>query len=78
MGMAPTDVDRQSLWQFTAAWNGYVEANSPDDGRLSDCQVEELFNWIDTGPTKREVRLPTFDWSGSVQIEPYWDKPTIH
>lgn len=65
MGMAPTEVDRQSLWQFTAAWNGYVEANSPDDGRLTERQVEELFNWIDTGPAPKDVRIPCLEWDGA-------------
>ena len=65
MGMLPTDVDRQSLWQFAAAWNGHVAANTPDTGQLSERQAEDLFDWIDTGPAVEGPHvMPAFSWDG--------------
>jgi hypothetical protein len=64
--MAPTEVDRQSVWQMTAAWNGYVQAHSPKDGaKLSDSEADELFDWIEAGTVPADgVRLPKFEWDG--------------
>ena len=66
MGMSPTEVDRQSLWQFAAAWNGYVAANTPDKGHLTERQAEELFDWID-GPASVALAapMPSFIWDGN-------------
>lgn len=65
MGMSPTEVDRQSLWQFAAAWNGYVAANTPDKGQLTERQVEELFDWIDASiATRPDLGLPALEWDG--------------
>lgn len=64
--MAPTEVDRQSVWQMTAAWNGYVQAHSPKDGaKLSDAEADELFDWIEAGavPADRAC-LPKVEWDG--------------
>jgi hypothetical protein len=64
--MSPTEVDKQSMWQFAAAWNGYVAANSPDKGRLSEREVEELFDWIDVaGTTDAVTDIPTVSWDGA-------------
>lgn len=64
--MPPTEVDRQSLWQFAAAWNGFVAANTPDKGQLTDQQVEELFDWIDDSPSADKVLLMSaFKWDGA-------------
>lgn len=64
--MSPTEVDKQSLWQFSAAWNGYVEANSPSDGKLTEQQAQDLFEWIDRDPAPVETAaLPRVIWDGS-------------
>lgn len=63
--MSPTEVDKQSLWQFSAAWNGYVAANSPSDGKLTDRQAQDLFDWIDSGPVEAITHpMPYLGWDG--------------
>jgi len=34
------------MWQLMAAVEGYVKANSPDDGKLSDADVDDLWKWM--------------------------------
>lgn len=46
MGFSPEAVGDLSLWQFAAAVEGYVDANSQDDGALSNQEVEDLWSWI--------------------------------
>lgn len=35
-----------SVWQFYAAVEGYVAAHCPDDGKMSDREADELFEWL--------------------------------
>lgn len=36
-----------SAWQYLAAVEGYIAANSPqDDAKLGDKEVEELWEWV--------------------------------
>ena len=35
-----------SMWQFMMAVEGYVAANSPDDGKLSSGEVDEMWRWL--------------------------------
>ena len=35
-----------SVWQFMAAIDGYVEANSSDDGSLGGREADELWEWM--------------------------------
>ncbi|WP_262928064.1 hypothetical protein [Rhizobium cauense] len=35
-----------SMWQFTAAIEGYIAANTPDDGKMGDREADELFDWL--------------------------------
>lgn len=46
MGFSPEAVGELSLWQFAAAVEGYVEANSQDDGALSTQEIDELWAWV--------------------------------
>ncbi|HEV7345469.1 MAG TPA: hypothetical protein VGN60_07535 [Devosia sp.] len=64
MGLSPREVDRQSLWQFLAAWNGYVAANTPENGKLTESEAEALFDWIDEGPAEDGCTLPLVVWDG--------------
>ena len=64
MGLPPAEVDRLSLWQFLAAWNGYVAANSPSSGKLTESEAEALFDWIDEGPANEGGTLPKCIWDG--------------
>lgn len=48
MGFSSSDARVMSLWQFLAAWEGYVQANSTDeDKKLSVKEADELWNWIE-------------------------------
>lgn len=35
-----------SVWQFMATVEGYVKANSPDDGKLTSPEVDEMWAWL--------------------------------
>lgn len=48
MGFSPQQVREMSIWQFTAAWDGFVQANSPEDKGLSDAEVDDLWEWIES------------------------------
>jgi hypothetical protein len=50
MGFTPQQVNQMSVWQFLAAVDGYINANSPDDGSLTSREVDELWAWIDRSP----------------------------
>lgn len=34
------------MWQFMAAVDGFVAANSPDDGKLGEKEADELWQWL--------------------------------
>lgn len=62
--MPPQEVDRQSFWQFLAAWNGYVAANS-DSSKISERDAQALFDWIDEVPAVGDLpTVPKFSWDG--------------
>jgi len=46
MGFTPQQINDMSMWQYLAAVDGYVKANSSDDGALSDKERDELWDWI--------------------------------
>jgi len=48
MGFSPQQVDAMSMWQFMAAADGYVKANSSSDNELSSSEVDELWEWINS------------------------------
>lgn len=35
-----------SMWKYFAALDGYIKANSPDDGGLSAKEKDDLADWI--------------------------------
>jgi hypothetical protein len=35
-----------SMWQFMAAVEGYLKANGADDGKMSDKEADDLFEWL--------------------------------
>lgn len=36
-----------SMWQFMAAVEGYIKANTPeDDGKLGSKEADELWEWM--------------------------------
>lgn len=47
MGFTPQQVDQMSMWQYLAAVEGYVKANSVDDANgLSSREADELWEWM--------------------------------
>lgn len=48
MGFSPQQVDAMSMWQFMAAAEGYVKANSGGENELSSAEVDELWDWINS------------------------------
>ncbi|MET3601811.1 hypothetical protein [Martelella mangrovi] len=48
MGFTPQQVNEMSMWQFNAALEGYVEANSADEsaGKLSQSEADEIWEWM--------------------------------
>ncbi len=54
-----------SLWQFMAAYNGYVQANGSGN-RLSESQKDELFDWLSSdGAGPRWLETQTYWWDAS-------------
>lgn len=51
MGLAPSEVDKMSLWQFHACVDQWNAHNSPDGAEkgvsLSDQEAEEIGRWLD-------------------------------
>lgn len=53
MGFTPQQVYKMSLWEFSWAVHGYVQAHSPGDGAdsgLSAAEIAELSAAIDNMP----------------------------
>jgi len=39
-----------SMWQYMAALDGYIKANTPDEpGKLSESEKDELWDWVKAG-----------------------------
>lgn len=49
MGIGKTDVDAMSLWELSAAVEGFNRAHSPEkeSAALSDEDAEDLSRWMD-------------------------------
>ncbi|WP_313760167.1 hypothetical protein [Rhizobium sp.] len=46
LGFTPQQVNVMSMWQFMAAVEGYVKANSGEDTKMSDREADDLFEWL--------------------------------
>lgn len=47
MGFTPQQVDQMSMWQYLAAVEGYVKANSAEDSKgLSSREADDLWEWM--------------------------------
>lgn len=65
MGWSAADVDAASVWQFWAAWNGYVAANTSKDGaKLTEAQKDDLFEWLEAEDVRLVTRTMTYWWDG--------------
>ena len=64
MGFSPQQVNQMSMWQYFAALNGFITANTPKDAKkLSGQEADELFAWLEAGEAgKRSLSTQTYDW----------------
>lgn len=46
MGYTPQEIDEMSVWQYMSVVEGYIKANSTDDGRLSAKEKDDLADWL--------------------------------
>jgi len=46
MGFTPQQVNQMSMWQWMAAAEGFIAANSPEETGLSPSEVDELWEWL--------------------------------
>ena len=46
MGLSVPDIKDMSIWEYMAALDGYIKANSPDNGGLSEKEKDELADWL--------------------------------
>lgn len=71
MGFTPRDVDDMSMWQFFAALNGYIEANTPKQGnKLSDAEAGDLFDWIERDAVAGVLSTMTY-WLDGDRLVPW-------
>ncbi len=50
--MSPSEFKKCSPWEFQAAVDGWVDANTPDEGgpALSEAEKDELWEWMQSKP----------------------------
>lgn len=49
MGFTPQQVWDMSIWEYTAAVDGYIRANDPDASKeMSAAEVEDVWAWMQT------------------------------
>lgn len=34
------------MWQYAAAVEGYIKATTPEDGKMSSSEVDEVWRWM--------------------------------
>lgn len=50
MGYSPQEIRAMSIFQYLAALDGFIKANSSDDENvLSDKEKDELWEWLEEG-----------------------------
>jgi hypothetical protein len=47
MGFDPETIGRLSIWQYRMALDGYVKANTPDDGSLTKAEEDQLWEMVE-------------------------------
>jgi hypothetical protein len=46
MGYTPQEVRAMSMWQYMAAIDGYIAANSPDDKGMTAKEADDIWDFI--------------------------------
>lgn len=71
MGFTPQQVDDMSMWQFFAALNGYIEANTPKQAnKLTDAEADDLFDWIERDAVADTLSTMTY-WLEGDRLVPW-------
>lgn len=53
------------MWEFAAALDGYVRANSPSKGdKLTEQQKDDLFDWLEPEGHDAPGRFYRYRWDG--------------
>jgi hypothetical protein len=59
------------MWQFFAALNGYVDANTPKDGnKLSEGEADDLFDWLERDTVAGVLSTMTY-WLDGDRLVPW-------
>lgn len=65
MGWTVSEVKRTSMWEFWAAWNGFVQANSPKEGnRLSEGEKDYIWERMQAMDLPAEATTSLYLWTG--------------
>lgn len=73
MGFTPQQVDDMSMWQFFAALNGYIDANTPRQAnKLTEFEIEDIFDsgWLESGMAAGTLRTQTY-WLDGDRLVPW-------
>lgn len=65
MGWTVHDVKRSSMWEFFAAWHGFVAANTPKEtGKLSEDDKDRIWERMQEleGPSSAHLSTQTYWW----------------
>ncbi|WP_313666096.1 hypothetical protein [Shinella sp.] len=61
-----------TMWQFMAAVDGYIKANSTDEpGKLDGGEVDEIWEWLQSGkkaPISQELDKKLLSVSFSLEV----------
>lgn len=71
MGWTVHDVKRASVWEFFAAWQGYVDANTPKQAaKLTAAEADELFEWIEQDQLVSKTLTTQTYWLDGAHLVP--------
>lgn len=56
MGFSPNDIDRMSMWQFSAACAGFAQMHQSGGPRLTEAEKAELVEWLNDDLPARELK----------------------
>lgn len=56
IGFTPREVDQMSMWEFMAAVEGWIKANTSDEGQSAQ-EKDELWEWLQQRPAVPLTRM---------------------
>jgi len=59
IGLTPREVDQLSMWEFMAAVEGWIKANTTEEssGTLGSKEADEIWEWMQTQPSVPLTRM---------------------